>query len=235
MLTSGALALLHGSSRGAEVLVLVVANLVATLVRFALYRGWVFGDRGRSGGHRVTGLVFSFMQGIIHPYYMVALAPAIGALVGVGASSLWQARLGLAGRVTAAVAVLVTAIWSFVLLNRTPDWLPWLRWLVLLAGALAVVALFAVPVVMRVLAGGRGGLGGRGRGQAGRLAAGAAFAPLALALVAGLAGPLAYSLDTVNSTHTGSLPSAGPQVAGAFGGLGGGFGRTPGSAGGGFP
>ena len=38
------------------------------------------------------------MQGIIHPYYMVALAPAIGALVGVGATSLWQARLGIAGR-----------------------------------------------------------------------------------------------------------------------------------------
>ena len=29
----------------------------------------------------VTGLVFSFAQGIIHPYYTVALAPAIGALV----------------------------------------------------------------------------------------------------------------------------------------------------------
>jgi len=46
-LTSGALALLHASGvtgRGPEVAVLVVANLVATMVRFALYRGWVFGD-----------------------------------------------------------------------------------------------------------------------------------------------------------------------------------------------
>jgi len=33
----------------------------------------------------VTGLVFSFMAGIIHPYYTIALAPAIGALVGIGA------------------------------------------------------------------------------------------------------------------------------------------------------
>jgi glycosyltransferase involved in cell wall biosynthesis/putative flippase GtrA len=55
LLTSGALALLHGLSRGAEVLVLVVANLVATLVRFALYRGWVFGDRGRSGSTDAAG------------------------------------------------------------------------------------------------------------------------------------------------------------------------------------
>jgi glycosyltransferase involved in cell wall biosynthesis len=54
LLTSGALALLHGSSRVAEVFVLVVANLVATLVRFALYRGWVFGDRGRAGAADVS-------------------------------------------------------------------------------------------------------------------------------------------------------------------------------------
>jgi 4-amino-4-deoxy-L-arabinose transferase-like glycosyltransferase len=182
----------------------------------ALWGGWLL----------VTGLVFSFMQGIIHPYYMVALAPAIGALVGVGASSLWQARLGLAGRVTAAVAVAATAIWSFALLNRTPEWLPWLRWVVLSAGVLAVVALFAVPAMVRNGVGGRGGVG--------RIAAGAVFVPFALALVAGLAGPLAYSLDTVNSTHTGSLPSAGPQLASVFGGPGGSLGGAPGRAGGGF-
>ena len=49
-LTSGALAALHAASarprRGAEVAVLVAANLVATVVRFALYRSWVF--RGAS-------------------------------------------------------------------------------------------------------------------------------------------------------------------------------------------
>ena len=55
-----------------------------------LWGGWVL----------VTGLVFSYMNGIIHPYYMVALAPAIGALVGIGAMALWKARarLGRAGR-----------------------------------------------------------------------------------------------------------------------------------------
>jgi putative flippase GtrA len=55
--TSGALAGLHAvaarPSRAAEVAVLVAANLVATAVRFALYRGWVFGrDHGRRGGAR---------------------------------------------------------------------------------------------------------------------------------------------------------------------------------------
>jgi len=50
-LTSGALVALHAVSarpgRAAEVTVLILANLAATVVRFALYRSWVF--RGRSG------------------------------------------------------------------------------------------------------------------------------------------------------------------------------------------
>jgi len=52
--TSGALVALHAvsarPSRAAEVAVLIAANLVATVVRFALYRGWVFrGHGGRAG------------------------------------------------------------------------------------------------------------------------------------------------------------------------------------------
>jgi putative flippase GtrA len=53
VLTSGALAMLHAASpspgRGTEIVVLVAANLAATLVRFALYRNWVFGAP-RGGG-----------------------------------------------------------------------------------------------------------------------------------------------------------------------------------------
>ena len=51
-LTSGALAVLHHASarpgRAAEVSVLVAANLLATIIRFGLYRSWVF----RGGSHR---------------------------------------------------------------------------------------------------------------------------------------------------------------------------------------
>jgi len=49
--TSGALAALHAfghSGRAIEVAALVVANLAATLLRFALYRSWVFGASGGS-------------------------------------------------------------------------------------------------------------------------------------------------------------------------------------------
>ena len=181
-----------------------------------LWGGWLL----------VTGVVFSYMQGIIHPYYMVALAPAIGALVGVGAIALLQSGVTVVGRAVAAVGLLVTGVWAYELLNRTPGWLPWLRWTVLLAAVLGAVSVFALPGLLRSDLNRRATQGGRRRAPA------LVYAPLALALVAGLGGPLAYSLDTANSTHTGSIPSAGPTVAGSFGG--GGAPGGPGGAGRGF-
>ena len=51
-LTSGALAVLHSGSahpgRITEVWVLIAANLVATVLRFVLYRHWVFGGPKRA-------------------------------------------------------------------------------------------------------------------------------------------------------------------------------------------
>ena len=118
-----------------------VAETASPLTRMrafaAIWGGWLV----------VSGLVFSYMQGIIHPYYMVALAPAIGALVGVGAMSLWQARLGWAGRVTAMIAILVTAWWSYELLDRTPHWLPWLRVVVIAAGVAGAVAVLVAGLL----------------------------------------------------------------------------------------
>jgi 4-amino-4-deoxy-L-arabinose transferase-like glycosyltransferase len=177
-----------------------------------LWGGWLL----------VTGVVFSYMQGIIHPYYMVALAPAIGALVGVGAISLLQSGLSIVGRAVAAIGVLVTGIWAYELLERTPAWLPWLRWTVLLAGVLGAISVVAVPELLRWTGRNRVAAGGRRRAPA------LVYAPMALAIVAGLGGPLAYSLDTANTTYTGSIPSAGPAVAGSFGGGGG----APGGGGG---
>ena len=160
-----------------------------------LWGGWLI----------VTGLVFSYMSGIIHPYYTVALAPAIGALAGIGAVTLWRARLSmvagrpLAARAVLAAALVVTAWWAYVLLGRSAGWLPWLRPLILVCGLAAAAAVIAERWLP---------------GRAVLLS----VAPLAL--VASLAGPLAYSLDTVATSHTGALPSAGPSVA-SFGGPGG--------------
>jgi hypothetical protein len=56
----------------------------------------------------------------------------------------------------------------------------------------------------------------RARTSLGRTVLGAV--PLSLALVAGLGGPLAYSIQTAATAHSGASPSAGPAVTSAFGG-----------------
>ncbi|HXX90848.1 MAG TPA: glycosyltransferase family 39 protein [Acidimicrobiales bacterium] len=149
-----------------------------------------------------TAATFSFAQGIIHPYYTVALAPAVGALVGMGVGTLWPLRHRVVGRCALAGALAATAVWSFVLLSRAPQWLPALRMLVLVGGLGAAGALAAAPRLR------------------GRVALGLG----AVALAAGLGGPAAYTLETVTTPHAGAIPSAGPVLAGAAGGPGGAFG-----------
>lgn len=158
------------------------------------------------GALLITVLVFSYMQGIFHEYYTVALAPFVAALVGMGVAVLWEERGSPAASLTLSGVLALTAVWSYVLLGRAGGYLPWLRWTVLVAGLLAAVALpFAARVGRRALP-----------------------AVAALGLAAALAGPLAYCLTTVTTAHTGSIVTAGPAVAGGRGGPGGGMRFAPG-------
>jgi 4-amino-4-deoxy-L-arabinose transferase-like glycosyltransferase len=159
----------------------------------------------------VTGLTFSYMEGIIHSYYMIALAPAIGALVGGAMSVLWRRRTEWLPRATLAGGILLTAGWGFALLNETPSWHPWLRWVVLLTGVLGAGVLMILPELkLHRTAARRAGV----------------FAGVLLA-VSALTGPAAYSVATISSAHSGALPSAGPAGVGGMGGGpgGGGMGR----------
>jgi len=66
-----------------------------------------------------------------------------------------------------------------------------------------------------------------------------AAVPVSLAVIAGLGGPLAYSLDTAATSYAGTSPSAGPPMTAGLGGPGGarglGRGLVPGRGGfGGF-
>ncbi|MEV8343064.1 ArnT family glycosyltransferase [Streptomyces niveus] len=175
------------------------------------------------GALLMTAGVFSFMAGIFHEYYTVALAPYIAALVGMGATLLWEERSKRLASAALGVTVAGTAVWAFVLLGRTPDYVPWLRWAVLAGGLIAAVALAVV---------GRLGRDGRLRTLTPRLATGA----VVLALAASLAAPLAYTLSTVNTPHSGSIVTAGPAAArGGFGGGGGPGGGGPMGGGGDRP
>ncbi|KQM24154.1 glycosyl transferase [Frigoribacterium sp. Leaf8] len=152
------------------------------------------------GGWTVlTALVFSFMSGIFHAYYTVALAPAIAVTLGAAADVLWRRRARSWVRIVLAASALLTGVWAWVLLGRAESWQPWLRYVVV---ALAVVG--AVLVL----------LPRRGRALT--------AATLAVLLTGGLLAPAAYSVETVSTAHTGSIVTAGPTVSGGTGGFGGG-------------
>ncbi len=159
----------------------------------------------------VTTLVFSFMAGIFHEYYTVALAPAIAALVGIGADLAWRHRHQLVVRLVTGVAVVGSALWAADLLGRATDWNGWLRPLVLVGGLVAAAALVGLWHRRSALA-------------------------LTASLLGGavlLTGPAAWSLQTAATAHSGSIVTAGPAVAGGRGGPGGGPGQFGGP--GGFP
>ncbi|TSD96525.1 glycosyltransferase family 39 protein [Skermania sp. ID1734] len=140
----------------------------------------------------VTGLVFSYMAGIFHAYYTVALAPAVAASVGAGTVLAWRHRDRLWVRLWLAVTLAMTAEMAWILLARSPSFVPWLRWVVVVGGVAGVLALVAAGRRVAVVAG-------------------------ALTLLVGLAGPTAYALETVATPHHGSIVSAGPNVEHGFG------------------
>ncbi|MFJ2917115.1 ArnT family glycosyltransferase [Streptomyces sp. NPDC087307] len=159
----------------------------------------------------MTVAVFSFMAGIFHQYYTVALAPYAAALTGMGATVLWEERARWWAGATLGSTVAVTAYWSYVLLGRTPDYQPWLRTAVLVTGIVGALGLLLASRLGRRLA----------------------LAAVGLGLAASLAGPAAYTLSTLNTGHQGSIVTAGPS-SGGMGGPGGGGGGRGGGPGGGM-
>jgi 4-amino-4-deoxy-L-arabinose transferase-like glycosyltransferase len=199
------------SATGGQISWLIPAALVLALVAFIVMRGKRTDLRRATlmlfaASLVVTGLTFSFAEGIFHDYYTVALAPAVAGTVAIGASVLWSYRAELWSRIIAAVVVLGTVTWGYVLLDEATDWLPWLKWVVVALGVVGA-GLLLLPQTGRALRG----------------------ATIAVALTASLLAPAAWTLDTVLTGHSGSIVTAGPTVASSgFGGGGG----APGAAGG---
>ncbi len=192
---------LLGAGMGAEVAWLLPAALICVVAGFVITRRAPRTDPTRAalilwGGWLViTAVVFSFMNGIVHPYYTVALAPAIAAVIGIGATQLWRHRFDIGAATALAGTVAVTAILAAVLLARNDEWLPWLRAAVAVGGVGAAALLLVV----------------------GRLTTAATRAVAALAVAACLAAPGAYSIATAATPHSGAIPSAGPSRHGGFG------------------
>jgi 4-amino-4-deoxy-L-arabinose transferase-like glycosyltransferase len=212
LLPFAALALVAG-------LVLIGRRPRGDLARAALllWGGWL----------AVHFVIFSFASGTFHPYYTTAMAPAVGAVAGIGGVLMWRAYRRSRGWMwVLPLGVAVTGAWAFTVLRRVPDWTPWLAWAVLGATAVAVLGL----VLARLR-----------RAVAARLAAGA----LVVGLLAGLAAPAAYAMTPLSSRVNGTNPTAGPESGGGFGrpggfpggprALGGGQAGPPGAGRGGGP
>lgn len=206
---SAGLERLFGSEMGIQISWLIPAALIALvfgllacgraprtdLVRASLilWGGWFL----------VTGLIFSYMSGTIHPYYTVALAPAVAGMIGTGGYALWLVRARWIGRCGLAATMLAAGIWSWVLLHRNADWLPMLKW-ILLAGTVvgAILVLVGAKDRFRKLA----------------------VAGLILGSLAGITGSASYAIATAATAHGGSIPTAGPTGAVSDSGIGGGGG-----------
>jgi len=140
--------------------------------------------------------VFSLMGGVMHPYYVVALAPGIAALVGMGWARLWEAPAKPWSAGAAGLAVVLTGGLAYALLARSPGWVPWLRAAVL-AGSIAV----ALGLVALACSRRSPGFGGR-----------AVIALSATGLALALAGPAAYAGQAVTTPRSGGDPLAGPST-----------------------
>ena len=135
-------------------------------------------------------VIFSMTSGVIHPYYVVVMAPAAAALVGISLPFLWGAYtrrkpyawlLPLLVGVTVAIAVIILGY------AGTMTWLMWIVGLLGLTGMIGLLVNLYAP-----------------RRWLQNLAIIAAIAACTLA-------PTVYTLATVNVTHTGSIPTAGPN------------------------
>jgi 4-amino-4-deoxy-L-arabinose transferase-like glycosyltransferase len=152
-----------------------------------LFGGWIL----------VDGLVLSYMQGTIHPYYSLSLAPAVAAMFAIGVGELWARRERWWCRVGLAVTLLATGLWSWWTLERNAAWLPGLKWAVLVLTSVASLALLGV--------------------WAARPRRGVVLALMGVAVAGTLAGPAAYAVATVGVAHQGGGPLVGPARAGGRG------------------
>jgi 4-amino-4-deoxy-L-arabinose transferase-like glycosyltransferase len=148
------------------------------------------------GWFLVEAVVLSLSKGIVHPYYVSALAPGAAAMAGAGAVALVKLAGGprqVWGLALALGAVGATVLVQIMLLHREHYMLWFEPWL--LAGAAA-----GVGVMLAVR----------------RLTAPAMAFVLCLLLVA----PAAYSATTWRAPVEGTFPAAGPKQARGAGGFG---------------
>ncbi|WP_404802887.1 glycosyltransferase family 39 protein [Lapidilactobacillus wuchangensis] len=92
---------------------------------------------------------FFSIASFFHPYYMIMLAPAIAALVGIGLPTMWQQFFHKHLRWSALLLPVAILGTSALQAWYVYEDYPWLSWLILIAGASAVALLFVAKASPR--------------------------------------------------------------------------------------
>ncbi|HEX9480518.1 MAG TPA: glycosyltransferase family 39 protein [Solirubrobacteraceae bacterium] len=153
------------------------------------------------GWFAVEGIVLSLSKGIVHPYYVSALAPGTGAMCGIGLYALirlCRRSPPYAGLALAGAAVLSTVATEIVLMHRY-DYLRWFVPVLAVAAGLCLIAMLAATLLTRP----------RGAGVA-------VAAATALLLIV----PAGYASTTWLAPVQSTFPAAGPKQYAGWGGVG---------------
>ncbi len=141
-------------------------------------------------------IVFSEAKGIFHSYYTSALAPAVGALIGIGTVAALRAiRRNPAASFFVAAIVGLTVATQRLIMNRAPEFHSWAQPTMFVLVTIGVAALFVTAFLPKVRR----------------------FAGLSLLVIIGgfLIGPAAWASSEVTTpVLNATLPQAGPAASG---------------------
>ena len=139
-------------------------------------------------------IVFSEAKGIFHSYYTSAMAPAVGALIGIGTVAALRAiRRNPAASFFVAAIVGLTVSTQRLIMNRAPEFHAWAQPTMLVLVTIGVAALFVTAFLPKVRR----------------------FAGLSLLVIIGgfLVGPAAWASSEVTTpVLNATLPQAGPRI-----------------------
>jgi len=97
------------------------------------------------GWFLIYGLVFSFMKGGMHTYYIVMLAPPLSALTGIGVRALWISfKAGEKYWYLLPLAFLLTVAWQIYIWSGYPHWQQVILPVLVLGVGLSLVGLLAL-------------------------------------------------------------------------------------------
>ena len=145
--------------------------------------------------------IFSMTSGTIHPYYVVVLAPAIAALVGISLPLIIQLYINEKNIWLLPMTVMITDLTAAILLSMSG--LTGLMWVIISLGIISSLFLLLARSLPKVH---QNSNQDKDLRQTILLKVGSALSAITV-----LATPVYYTIVTVTQAHVGSIPTSGPS------------------------